>query len=91
MDDTGLGTLLGMGLATLLVMLAISGLIIGALARLVLPGPDPMGWLSTIGFGIAGSLVGGFVARLLGVPVGFNLLTGVAGAAFLIWFFRRRG
>ena len=43
----------------------IIGLIVGALARLVLPGRDPMGWIATILLGIAGSIWGGFVAGLL--------------------------
>jgi uncharacterized membrane protein YeaQ/YmgE (transglycosylase-associated protein family) len=42
----------------------IVGLIVGALARLVLTGSDPMGWLATIAIGVAGSLVGGFVGSL---------------------------
>ena len=39
----------------------ILGLIVGALARFLLPGRDPMGWLATLLLGVAGSLVGGFV------------------------------
>lgn len=38
------------------------GLIAGALARLLMPGRDPMGWLATIALGIAGSVVGGLIA-----------------------------
>src|SRR4051812_11833007 len=48
-----------MGLLVYLVVLAISGLIVGALARLALPGPDPMGIGMTILVGIAGSFIGG--------------------------------
>jgi uncharacterized membrane protein YeaQ/YmgE (transglycosylase-associated protein family) len=49
----------------LLIFLALSGLIIGALARLALPGPDPMGILATIGLGLAGSFLGGLLTALL--------------------------
>lgn len=49
---------------TLIVWL-LAGLIVGVLARLLVPGPDPMGWLGTIVLGIVGSLVGGFLANLL--------------------------
>jgi len=49
----------------LLVFLAVWGLIVGALARLALPGPDPMGILATIGLGLAGSFLGGLLAGLL--------------------------
>ena len=38
-----------------ILVLALEGLIVGALARLALPGPDPMGILATIGLGLAGS------------------------------------
>src|SRR2546423_1373785 len=50
-----------MGLWFILV-LALEGLIVGALARLALPGPDPMGILATIGLGLAGSFVGGILS-----------------------------
>jgi uncharacterized membrane protein YeaQ/YmgE (transglycosylase-associated protein family) len=43
------------------------GLIAGALARWLMPGRDPGGCLVTILLGIAGAVVGGFVARALGV------------------------
>jgi len=39
----------------------ISGLIVGALARFFYPGAVTMGWLATIGLGIGGSLLAGFV------------------------------
>jgi uncharacterized membrane protein YeaQ/YmgE (transglycosylase-associated protein family) len=87
------GTLLGVGIGVLvlyLVYLLIAGLVIGLLARLVLPGPDPMSWLATMGYGIAGSLLGGIVGRMLGLG-NIGLLLGIACAAGLIWYFRRRG
>jgi uncharacterized membrane protein YeaQ/YmgE (transglycosylase-associated protein family) len=84
------GTVVGVGIGLFLLYVAISGLIVGALARLALPGPDPMGWLATIGFGIAGSFVGGLVGRLIHLPGWTGLILSVAGAALLIWFFRRR-
>ena len=46
-------------------VLALEGLIVGALARLALPGPDPMGILATIGLGLAGSFVGGILSWLV--------------------------
>jgi uncharacterized membrane protein YeaQ/YmgE (transglycosylase-associated protein family) len=44
----------------------ILGLIIGALAKFVMPGNQNMGWLMTIILGIVGSIVGGFLAGLMG-------------------------
>jgi len=43
----------------------IIGLIAGAIARLLVPGKDPMGWLGTLILGLVGSLVGGFLGNLL--------------------------
>ncbi len=81
---------MGVGLAILIVYFAVSGLVVGALARWALPGPDPMSWGATIGFGLAGSFLGGLVGRLLQLPTALGLLLSVGGAALLIWFFRRR-
>ena len=72
----------------LLLGLALSGLVIGALARLALPGPDPMGILATIGLGLAGSFVGGLVAGLLWArPAGF--VFAVIGAIVVLALYRR--
>jgi uncharacterized membrane protein YeaQ/YmgE (transglycosylase-associated protein family) len=43
----------------------IVGLIAGVLGRLLVPGPNPMGWLLTIGLGLVGSVVGGFISTLV--------------------------
>ena len=48
-----------------IVMLLIVGLIAGAIARLLVPGRDPMGVLQTMGLGIVGSFVGGFLENLV--------------------------
>jgi uncharacterized membrane protein YeaQ/YmgE (transglycosylase-associated protein family) len=44
----------------------IAGLIIGALARLIVPGRQRLGLLATLGLGLVGSLIGGTIAWLLG-------------------------
>jgi uncharacterized membrane protein YeaQ/YmgE (transglycosylase-associated protein family) len=41
----------------------LAGILIGGIARLLLPGRDPIGCLATIGLGILGALVGGYVWR----------------------------
>jgi uncharacterized membrane protein YeaQ/YmgE (transglycosylase-associated protein family) len=81
---------MGVGLGMLILYFILSGLIVGALARWLLPGPDPMSWPATIGYGLAGSFLGGIVGRLVGAPALIDLGLAVAGAALLIWFFRRR-
>jgi uncharacterized membrane protein YeaQ/YmgE (transglycosylase-associated protein family) len=73
---------------TLLIGLAIGGFIIGGLARLAVPGPDPMPWWLTIGIGLGGSLFGGLAAQLvLGRPGSF--LFGYAAAIGLVILYRR--
>jgi uncharacterized membrane protein YeaQ/YmgE (transglycosylase-associated protein family) len=63
-------------------------LIIGALARLALPGPDPMSIPATIALGIGGSFVGGIVARLL-LGTGGGLIFALLGAILLLYLYRR--
>ncbi|HEY1375248.1 MAG TPA: GlsB/YeaQ/YmgE family stress response membrane protein [Gemmataceae bacterium] len=41
------------------------GLVVGVLARLVLPGADPMGWFATVFLGVVGAFVGGLLAYSL--------------------------
>ena len=84
------GGVIAVGLGLFFLYVAISGLVVGALARWALPGPDSMGWLPTIGYGLAGSFLGGIVGRLIHLPNWAGLLASVAGAALLIWLFRRR-
>jgi uncharacterized membrane protein YeaQ/YmgE (transglycosylase-associated protein family) len=48
-----------------IIVLAVIGLLAGAIARLLVPGPDPMGCLGTIVLGIVGSFVGGFLWNVI--------------------------
>lgn len=48
-----------------LIMFLVIGLIAGFIARALVPGPDPMGWVGTMVLGIVGSFVGGTLAALL--------------------------
>ena len=50
---------------TFIIVLLIVGLICGAIARLLMPGRDPIGVVGTIVLGIVGSLVGGFLQNLI--------------------------
>ncbi len=50
---------------TAIITWIIFGAIVGIIARFVMPGRDPMGWVGTIVLGIVGSFVGGFLAQLL--------------------------
>jgi uncharacterized membrane protein YeaQ/YmgE (transglycosylase-associated protein family) len=68
--------------------LAFSGLIVGALARLALPGPDPMGILATIGLGLAGTFIGGIVAWVFLGHAG-GIVFSLLGATLLLYLHRR--
>jgi uncharacterized membrane protein YeaQ/YmgE (transglycosylase-associated protein family) len=71
-----------------LLFLAFWGLIVGALARLALPGPDPMGILATIGLGLAGSFIGGVISwAFLGHAGG--VVFSIIGAMLLLYLHRR--
>jgi uncharacterized membrane protein YeaQ/YmgE (transglycosylase-associated protein family) len=72
-----------------LIILAISGLFVGALARLSLPGPDPMSVPQTIVLGLAGTFIAGIVVWLIwghGVP---GIVLSVACSSFILYFIRR--
>jgi uncharacterized membrane protein YeaQ/YmgE (transglycosylase-associated protein family) len=67
------------------------GLIAGAVAKLVMPGKDPGGIIVTILLGIAGSLLGGFLARALGIGEGdttAGLIGSIIGALILLGIYR---
>jgi uncharacterized membrane protein YeaQ/YmgE (transglycosylase-associated protein family) len=73
-------------LATLII-----GLIVGAVAKLLMPGRDPGGMIVTILLGIAGSLVGTFIGRTLGLyPEGSSagFIMSVIGAILLLAVYR---
>jgi uncharacterized membrane protein YeaQ/YmgE (transglycosylase-associated protein family) len=69
------------------------GMIVGVIAKWIMPGKDPGGFIITILLGIAGAFVGGFVGSLLGVGkvTGFNLgslLLATGGAVLLLFMYR---
>ena len=67
------------------------GLIVGALAKLVMPGRDPGGIIVTMLLGIAGAVIGGMIGRALGF-YGTNQSAGwfmsFLGAVILLWIYR---
>jgi len=67
------------------------GLIVGALAKLLMPGRDPGGIIVTMLIGIAGSLLGGFIGRALGwygPNDGAGYFVSILGAILLLWLYR---
>ena len=78
-----------MGILSWIVM----GLIVGVLAKFIMPGKDPGGFIVTILIGIAGAFVGGYIGSFLGLGAvtGFNLgslLLAVGGAIILLILYR---
>jgi uncharacterized membrane protein YeaQ/YmgE (transglycosylase-associated protein family) len=74
-----------------ILMWILFGLIVGALAKLVMPGKDPGGIIVTMLLGIAGAVLGGFVGRAMGFynegePAGF--LMAFLGAIILLALYR---
>ncbi|MCH9684207.1 MAG: GlsB/YeaQ/YmgE family stress response membrane protein [Deltaproteobacteria bacterium] len=72
------------------------GFLIGALARFLVPGKDPMAWWQTILLGVTGSFIGGWLGSfvklgisgsLLGVPIS-GLILGVGGAVLVLVILR---
>ena len=69
----------------------IIGLIAGALAKFIMPGDDPGGFIITILLGIAGALVGGFLAGLIGIGGGgaiWTIIIATIGAIILLAIYR---
>lgn len=78
-----------------LIMFLLIGLVAGFIARALVPGPDPMGWLGTMVLGIVGSLVGGTLAALLfGGSLEINaagLVGSIIGAIIVLLIWRSIG
>lgn len=74
-------------------VLGVIGLIVGAVARVLVPGPTSMGILATIGAGIAGAFIGGFIGRLLFGPNltnGWSFVLSVLAAIGVVWLVNGR-
>jgi uncharacterized membrane protein YeaQ/YmgE (transglycosylase-associated protein family) len=74
-----------------LIFWIIVGLIAGALAKFVMPGDDSGGFIITILLGIAGAIVGGFLASLIGIGGGgiiWTIIIATIGAIILLAIYR---
>jgi uncharacterized membrane protein YeaQ/YmgE (transglycosylase-associated protein family) len=78
-----------MALLTFIIVMALIGLVVGAFARLALPGRDPMSIPMTIGVGLAGSFIGGLIGRALFGRGGGSILLSIICAAAIVYFIRR--
>jgi len=79
------------------ISLILFGLVVGVIAKLLMPGRDPGGFIITILLGIAGSLIGGWVGRMMGFygpNEGAGFFMALLGAILLLGIYRltlRRG
>jgi uncharacterized membrane protein YeaQ/YmgE (transglycosylase-associated protein family) len=67
------------------------GLIVGAVAKLLMPGRDPGGIIVTMALGIVGALLGGFIGRALhwyGPNDGAGFFMSLLGSVLLLWLYR---
>jgi uncharacterized membrane protein YeaQ/YmgE (transglycosylase-associated protein family) len=78
-----------MSLIAYLIVLAISGLFVGALARLALPGPDPMSLFQTILLGLAGNLIAGVIVWLAWGHHAPGLILSILCSMAILYFIRR--
>jgi uncharacterized membrane protein YeaQ/YmgE (transglycosylase-associated protein family) len=79
-----------MGLLLYLILLFVSGLIVGGLGRLALPGPDPMSIWATVGIGLLGSFVGGLIMyAITGNRNGGGFVVSVLVATGIVYLVRR--
>jgi len=70
---------------------AIVGLIAGVIAKLIMPGKDPGGFIITILLGIGGALLFTFLGRMLGLyeeDEGAGIIGGIIGAILILWIYR---
>jgi len=72
-----------------LLLVALLGLVVGVVAKLVMPGKDPGGWFVTILLGIAGSWIGNFIMGMLGLTSAIAaFISAVVGAVILLAIYR---
>jgi uncharacterized membrane protein YeaQ/YmgE (transglycosylase-associated protein family) len=74
-----------------IILMIIFGLVVGVIAKLLMPGKDPGGIIVTIVIGVLGSLVGGFLFNAIGIGSGeryAGLIGSVIGAILLLIIYR---
>ena len=79
-----------------IIWLIILGLVVGLIARAVVPGRQPMGWIATAALGVVGAYVGGTLGSVVFPPHQFDIhppiqhsfLGALVGAVLLLWIFK---
>jgi len=80
----------GLGRVTGIAIMLLVGLVVGATAKLLVPGKDPGGIVTTSVLGVVGSLIGGWIGYQLGMQNGFALSVGGAVLILVGYRFLRR-
>ncbi|MBS1572774.1 MAG: GlsB/YeaQ/YmgE family stress response membrane protein [Bacteroidetes bacterium] len=79
-----------------IILWIIFGIVVGSIAKMIMPGKENMGWLMTAALGIVGSFVGGFVANLIFGGGGatdarmfhfWPIVFSVLGAMIVLWVY----
>jgi uncharacterized membrane protein YeaQ/YmgE (transglycosylase-associated protein family) len=65
------------------------GFVIGVIAKFLMPGRDPGGFIITALLGIAGSWVGGWISGMLGGVGSVGWIGSILGAMLLLWIYRK--
>ncbi len=78
-----------MSVLVYLIILFFAGLVIGGLARLFVPGPDPMGWGLTALIGLIGTFSAGLFSWYVLNRHGAGIVLSVLFSMLLVWGFRR--
>ncbi len=78
-----------MSVIVLIISLVVSGLVVGALARLALPGRDPMSIPMTIAIGVGGSFIAGMILALIGAQSAGGWLLSLIAATGIVYLVRR--
>lgn len=84
------GQTTAVGLIGYIISLVITGLLIGALGRLAIPGPNPMSIGLTILVGIGGAIAGSIIAALLAAGLLLAIILQVLCAAGIVYLMQRR-
>jgi uncharacterized membrane protein YeaQ/YmgE (transglycosylase-associated protein family) len=74
-----------------IITIIIVGLVVGLIAKFLMPGKDPGGWIVTILIGIAGATVGTLIGRVVGLYApgeSAGWIISVLGAILLLWVYR---
>ena len=71
-----------------MLMTFLIGLVVGVIAKMLMPGNDPGGWIITGLLGLGGSWVGDYAGRAMGLASGGGWIGSILGAMLLLFVYR---